>query len=463
MIRSRHTLLYLVLLLLVAGYFYYFEVIKKQEKEVTQKAEKKVFHLQVNQVEAFDILAREKSPLRVAKDQQWKIIEPVKADVDQSALDGFLTSLKDLEMERPVTESVTDPKIYGLDAPLLQIRFKIGDAWQEIRMGDKNPVGDGYYAKTTDGASVFLIALGNFTVLNKDLNELRRHQLFTFEPQSVTGLEVIWEGGDRLIVQKQDDHSWMSPEHPETVIKKSKVDHVLDQIQWLRAKDFIRDDSTGLGEYGLDPAHVTVKLRLKGDREALLRLGNGRHHDNKRVNGVSSELTGVVQVDANLLQDLPNTLRDLENGPLLGFDSNQVKQIYWRLAENQGQLVQAADSQWVFDNVAGTRTELKEAWRVRSLFWELDDAQYQEKLSSAGEPPIQPHGYVEFWDNEKKLVSLSWAKLEQGGSQGTTVWRTPNSEDRPQAVLLNAEVLRKIEEKLKNLTAPGNAAKPKDQ
>jgi ribosomal protein L23 len=462
MIRSRHTLLYLGLLLLVAGYFYYFEVIKKQEKEAIQKAEKKVFHLQVDQVEAFDILAREKPPLRVAKDQQWKIIEPVKADVDQSALDGFLTTLKDLEMERPVTESVTDPKIYGLDAPLLQIRFKTGDAWQEIQLGDKNPVGDGYYARIADGASVFLITLGNYTVLNKDLNELRRHQLFTFEPQSVTELEVIWEGGDRLIVQKQDDHSWMSPEHPETVIKKSKVDHVLDQIQWLRAKDFIRDDSTGLGEYGLDPAHVTVKLRLQGDREALLRLGR-EQPDKKRVNGVSSELAGVVQVDANLLQDLPKTLRDLENRALLGFDSNQVKQIYWRLAEDQGHLLQAADNQWVFESMDGTRKELKESWRVRSLFWELDDAQYQEKLSSAGDPPTQPHGYVEFWDNEKKLASLSWAKLEQDGSQGTTVWRTSNSEDRPQAVLLNAEVLRKIEEKLKNLTAPGNAAKPKDQ
>ena len=171
-----------------------------------------------------------------------------------------------------MTEDVPTQKSTVWTPRYCQIRFKIGDAWQEIRLGDKNPVGDGYYARLTDGASVFLIALGNFTVLNKDLNELRRHQLHLRAARR-DGAGGDLGGRDRLLVQKQDDHSWMSPEHPETVIKKSKVDHVLDQIQWLRAKDFIRDDSAGLGEYGLDPAHVTVKLRLKGDREALLRLG----------------------------------------------------------------------------------------------------------------------------------------------------------------------------------------------
>jgi hypothetical protein len=149
-------------------------------------------------------------------------------------------------------------------------------------------------------------------------------------------------------------------------------------------------------------------------------------------------------VNTNLLQDLPKTLRDLENRAFLGFDSNQVKQIYWRLAEDQGRLVQAADNQWVFESMDGTRKELEESWRVRSFFWELDDAQYQEKLSSAGDPPTQLHGYVEFWDNEKKLASLSWARPEQDSSQGTTAWRTPSSGDQPQAVLLKSEVPEKL-------------------
>ena len=304
MIRARHTFVYLLLLAAIAGYFYYFEIIKPQQKSASERIATKAFHFAIDQITGLEVLVRGGKPLRLAKDGRWRMVEPITSEVDEAELNGLVSTLESLRNDRQVVASGDDLQPFGLQQPALAVRFKVGEVWHELLLGDQNPVGDAYYAKTGEHAAVFLIAQGNWAGLNKGVNDLRRRQLVTFEPQSVIGLRVNWQDGRQVAITRQNGAAWQSLEQPELVIKKSKVDNLLDQLQWMRAREFLADDTTGAAGYGLDPPEVIVRLQLEDRREVTLQLGK-EDQGNKRVNALSSELPAIVQVEGSILQELP--------------------------------------------------------------------------------------------------------------------------------------------------------------
>ncbi len=163
-----------------------------------------------------------------------------------------------MQRDKQLTEATDDNlREFGLQEPALVLRFKIGDTWRELIVGDLNPVGDAHYAKTGDSNAVFLMARGNWSIFDKQANELRRRQLFSFDPRSVTALDINWQGGEHILVTKDAAGTWKSPDHADKVIKKSKVDRVLDQVHWLRAVDFLAENSQDMKIlwFGSTPGH----------------------------------------------------------------------------------------------------------------------------------------------------------------------------------------------------------------
>jgi len=94
-----------------------------------------------------------------------------------------------------VVSAAEDPAPYGLSEPSLKVRFRSRDTWMELLVGDKNPVGDGYFVKKADSPELFLIAVDEGRVLNRGVNDLRRKQLFAFEPENVVGMRLAWQDG----------------------------------------------------------------------------------------------------------------------------------------------------------------------------------------------------------------------------------------------------------------------------
>jgi hypothetical protein len=451
MIKARHTFVYLLLLAAVAGYFCYFEVVKPRQQSASERLATKAFHFAIDQVSGLEVLVRGGKPLHLAKEDRWRMVEPITSDVDEAELNGLVSTLESLRNERQVMESADNLQPFGLQQPALTVRFKVGEAWHELLLGDKNPVGDAYYAKTGESAAVFLIAQGNWTVFNKGVNDLRRRQLLTFEPQSVIGLRVNWQDGSHVAVTRENGTTWKSLEQPEMAIKKSKVDNLLDQLQWMRARDFLADDTAGAAGYGLEPPDVSVNLQLKDNREVTLQLGK-EDQGNKRVNALSSELPAIVQVEGSIVQELPKDLRTLENRSLLEFKSDRVKQVIWKMAETQGHAVHSGDNQWSLQDAAGKEQELKQSWRIRALLWELDETSYEQRLNDNPQPPEKPQGTLEFWDSQAKLGALLWGAPAAADTPMLTVWKSTGSGDEFQAVQVKAEVIRELEEKAQDLT-----------
>jgi hypothetical protein len=450
MIKARHTLIYVIILAAIGGYFYYFEMLKPHQKQQAEQVARKVFQFSIDQVNALEILPRGKPPVRLAKEIRWRISEPITADVDETSLNGMLNALQGLQRDRQVVENSDDLKIFGLQEPGLTLRFKSGDTWHELIIGDLNPVGDTHYAKIGDRSAVFLMARGNWSIFDKGAKDLRRRQLFTFEPQAVKAMEINWQRGEHFTVTKDGTGVWKSADQADKVIKKSKVDHVLDQIQWLRARDFLAESTADLKLWELDPPYVTVKLQLNEGQDATLELAQ-EDQGNKQAAAVASQLGGVVRVEGEILKQLPKDLRSLEDRSLLAFRTDQVKQVIWKFGPRQGHLVQADGSKWVWKLSDGKERELAQSWQVRSLLWELDDAEYEQRDSAASAPPSEAQGYVEFWGSQDKLGAIGWEEPKSAESATVRMWLMPGNGANPLAVQAKAEIMQKMEQKLEEL------------
>ncbi len=316
--KWRSSLVYLLVLVLVGGYYYYFEVIQKEKQEKAASEARKVFRFQAEQVSTLAIKSGDQETVQLIKEGQWRIVEPIKADADKSSVDEFLGALSKLEAEREVAAAPDDLKPFGLLSPSLTISFQVGDQKLAMLVGDKNPVGDGSYAKTSDLTRVFLIAEGNRSALNKGLTELRKRQLFSFQLPDVAGMQVAWREGNVITVElAPDEKGWKASGDPGTKLKKSKVDNIIEQIHWLRAQNFLENEPLNRPVHGLGPPFVTVTLRLKSGENAELRLGK-KENDAKQIVALSSQLPAVVQVAGNILDDLPKDLPALEDRSLLG-------------------------------------------------------------------------------------------------------------------------------------------------
>ncbi len=446
--KFRHSLIYLSVLALIAGYYTYFEVVKKAEKEAAEKEAKKVFALQADQVTSMEVMARDKDPLQLKRNGSWKITSPLEADVEKTSVESFVNTLANLSWEIEVSKESQDLKPFGLHEPVpLKIRFQAADQSLELLVGDKNPVGRGYYARRADSAQVFLLEASNWSLLNKGLDELRRRSLFTFQPEDVLELSVEWKDGSAVQVMREEGASvWQAPGQADLKVKAGKVQNVIEQVQWLRAQGFVENRPENLESHGLKPPHARVSLKLKGDQTAELTLAARDKEEARQILALSSELPAVVQVDAGILDDLPGNLEALEDRSLIAFKSQDVTEVRWGLGESQGHVVQIEPNKWGLKKESGSPEPLKEPWHVSSLLWDLQQVEYERKVDPGPEAPEKPYGRLEMSNAAKPLATLSWEKSPGENAAAATVWVEEGGQVK--VFEISGETLRKAQENL---------------
>ncbi|NLI80624.1 MAG: DUF4340 domain-containing protein [Deltaproteobacteria bacterium] len=458
--KLKNIWIYLAIFLLMGGYYYYFEVVKKEQEQSLERERKKLVRVAPENVVGLEILAKDKKRLVVEKEENWRITEPIKGDVDSGAFQDYLNTLSKVDYEREIHPTPEDLKAYGLQDPLLRVRWRVGENWSELQLGEKNPSGDAHYAKLGDKPGIYLVSAGVWSVLNRNLDELRKRELLSFASKDARALEILWHGGSPLKVEVSGDgESWKSADHPEMKIKKSKIENVLEQLSWLRARSFLENEALELKKHGLDPPHAIVNVQLKNGKSLQVRLSN-EQKEQKTVAAVSSHLPGVVQIDGSILKELPKDVGMLEDRSLLSIRREEVQQIRCRLGREEIVLSQKGDNQWVYRKSGGKEEALKEVWPVRSLLWNLADAEYERKLDPGLPVPETFHGRLEIGAGESQSWAFSWPEHSDKDTGSVTLWMEQAGMRLP--LLVAGQVLSKLEEDLSRLMKPEAIAKGKE-
>jgi len=445
----RHSLIYLIILLAAAGY-YYWQTHEKNQREVAERAASQLFFFQPEDLRTLEISPQGEKTIRVIKNGVWRITQPIEADTDESVLEHYGETLARLAKEREVEAHRDDRRRFGLDPPALRVRFLAEGSWKELHLGDRNPFGEGFYATTSDTEEVFLIDSGAGESLFRGVEGLRRRQLLSFDPQDVVRLKVQWHEGSSFEVEQRGGEGealWVDPGPGGKKIRASRVENVLQQIQWLRAGNFLENETVNLEAHGLKPPLVTVVMELKDESQASLQLGRSGKSP-EALTALSSQLPGVVEIPPTIYGDLPRGVSDFWDRSVLSREPQEVLEVKWVLRGEEGHVIRRKENQW--DEVQeGKRIPLKESWLPGSLLWHMADLEYEAEKDGVEKEGDEARDMSErLWllGEEGLLTGLSWKPVDRGSTSLQALRLVGDGESLE--VLIPVESLETIEARL---------------
>jgi hypothetical protein len=446
--RTRTALIYLTLFLLLAGYFYYFEVVGHRTRTEQEEAARHLFQVDKAQITSLQLNRDETKPIYLTKNGHWQIVEPIHTRGDELAVQSLLTTLESLKMEREVEAAAQDLQPFGLDQPTLKISFLAAGSQRELRIGAKAVLGNQYYASTDPENRVVLIAGEERQSLDKSLSDLRSKEFFIANSDEIERIELD-RGKNVLVLTRAENKLWRAPAAVGVKIKTSKVERFLGRLLRLRAKQFLDNEEDNLALLGLDPAKIRLEISTQEKTETLL-LGNTK--ENQSVYAKGGELPGVAMVQKSLLDELPQTLSDLEDRTLLVFDLDQVRALALVLAGEAARLERNEETwNWLGDE----NRKAPENWRINSLLWNVQELEYlpgdfPQAQSSAANNVLE---LVLYSEQDSKLGTLSLPETPSAKTERGVIWFSSGSEE-PRSYWLSGESLRELHDNVNKLLSP---------
>ena len=306
---------------------------KQKEAAREEKESKRVFTFDAQAVKEIEIRSGEAKAIHLEKGEKWRISQPIASDVDRAVFADFFSALQNIEQERKIGKHSDNPAAFGLDKPSLVVRLLAGSDWLELRVGGKNPADTSRYAKAGEGGDVFMISNATYDALNKSLKDLRRKELFAWQPDQVSAVDVKWRNGEGLSLERQGGtKQWKSANQPDIEIKARKVQNLLDELHWLRAVDFAEKDAMP------SAAQVEVKLKLKDGQTSELKVADPDQAKKQAV-AACSEIEGPVLIASHILEAIPKSAASLADRSLISADAADIRQITWKTENGGGNLV----------------------------------------------------------------------------------------------------------------------------
>ncbi len=442
--KWRTTAVYFLVLLLIGSIYLVIDS-RKKESVREEKEARRVFVFDPAKVKEIEIKSGEAETICLEKGDRWRISRPVASDVDWALFSDLFSALRNLEQERKIGKPSDNLSAFGLDKPSLTVRLLTGDDWLELRMGGENPAQTARYAIAGKDGDVFMVSSSTYTALNKSLRDLRRKNLFAWQPDQVSAIDVKWQGGDEFSLERQgSQRRWKCASQPEFEIKSRKVENLLDDLHWLRAADFVAKDAM------TSPAQLSIRIKLKDGKTSELEIANPDDAKKKAVANCS-EIEGPVLVASNILGSVPRSLVSLADLSLISADGADIRKITWKTGNGGGNLVWMDRNSWGSRQGEGSPKAAKDQEAISRFLAFIEDAEFLEIVKPGSNPPEGTHNNIQFEDVFGKKGSLTWDVLPAETAGPVTVWM--EREGGAREVRVKYEVVKRLDEYLAQMGA----------
>jgi hypothetical protein len=218
------------------------------------------------------ILKRGEREATFTKSDVWKMTVPVKADAEDANMEELVRLLQRLRADEIVAEKGADLKKFGLDQPVVQWRFKSGDAEKvHLLVGslENDKPGARRYAKLGNQDQVFLLSA---KLTAKATEEFRDRKPWpALDAAQVEELTVT--SADKKFTLRKKDGKWSVPGEDWTV-KTDIVIDTLDALASLKALRYVADTKANPQLYGLAKPAWKIELQTPMGKRELWLGGN---------------------------------------------------------------------------------------------------------------------------------------------------------------------------------------------
>lgn len=236
-------------------------------------------------------LQTEKLTLRCLKDstETWHIIEPIQVRADESKINDLLWDLEGLEAEEFVTDAPKDLDPYGLAEPKFQIHVWLETDSTLLSCGEKR--GDQVYVKSNTAPSIYLVDSDVIEHAEKEVSDFRDSKILNFYTYQVREIEIVH--ADETSHWKKDSKGDWKGLNGRSVTK-SDMNELLNDLQGLKAVEFVDEDPPNLTHYGLAPPRYSLTLTFEGKPPQVLYVGAEK---NEKVYVKNKESDSIFMVD----------------------------------------------------------------------------------------------------------------------------------------------------------------------
>jgi hypothetical protein len=222
-----------------------------------------------------DVIRLERGPRKAtfAKvDGNWKMTEPIQAEVDQDELDELVNKAARLRADELVVEKPQGEQLkkYGLDRPEARWHFQEGEKEVlELLIGAQEKDGPRRYARVAGSRD--LVFLLEPKLSDRLVGELRKRTVWT-PPVDAAQVESLRYGqaGSPLLLEKKPEGDWQVAGKPEVKLNTATVNDTLAALAGLKLVRYVADKGADLKLYALDPPEVTLDVLTRSGKRTLL-------------------------------------------------------------------------------------------------------------------------------------------------------------------------------------------------
>ena len=204
----------------------------------------------------------------VHADGVWHLEEPWKLRAASNTVNALLTKLDTARMQAVVETDGANLEAYGLAAPLISVVIGAGSAGATLLIGMNTDNGN-FYARDAARSLIFTVENSLVDDLTRSPEDYRQAELFTFNPTTITRLEIE-QSEARLVITKSEvtPFVWQRLEPLPGEVDQGTVSDLLTGLVSFRAERF----TTSLEKISLDAPIATVTM-FDGEREERVAFG----------------------------------------------------------------------------------------------------------------------------------------------------------------------------------------------
>jgi hypothetical protein len=265
--RFKGTFALLVVVLLLGGYVYFYEIKGGEQRQKEKEAENQVWKFEASAIQQIDLLSQGSQITAVRRnDREWGLTFPKTYDADADELNRLASSASNIRRESVVEPNATNLSKFGLSPAQSSLKVKTKDGKEyRIDFGSSNPTGSSSYALIPGKKEVFLVSSSVVSTFEKKPDDLRNHQILSFDQPEVQSLSLKSAKGDLQLTKDSDDRWWIAGK--ETIAADSPgVRGMLNALSMGRIKEFFNDSADEYHGLGLDKPLIDVRLTYGKDK-----------------------------------------------------------------------------------------------------------------------------------------------------------------------------------------------------
>lgn len=263
--KNRKKALIIAIICLAAAAVLYLLVVKLSQK--SEDADSSDDALVISSVDSDQITAISyekdgKSLSFMKEDGTWYDAEDKSFPVDQDSLTTMTNALGAVSATRKL-DSPEDLSEYGLDSPVLTVRYTASDGKEaEFTVGDTNDAAGGSYLKISGDDAVYLVASDFADTFNSDIYQLADMESFpTITSDSITDINVK-SGSHTLEIKNDSDGGRTVLENGEEKenCAESSVTQFINTVTGITFKSHVEYNCKDLSKYGLDKPAADISV-----------------------------------------------------------------------------------------------------------------------------------------------------------------------------------------------------------